>query len=145
MSALPTAKYRLKAIPVKFLPTTRLTELQQTTLKRVRTHRRLHTAGALLRKLRDGGGTLQLETVLQSDDAGLKTDTHIHRTGCPETHSYSRQGGQAAQRGRRPLQQMVLRELDTQTSKLRFSHHRQELSVDQRAVCREHKDCTLSH
>lgn len=90
MSALPTAKYRLKAIPVKFLPTTRLTELQQTTLKRVRTHRRLHTAGALLRKLRDGGGTLQLETVLQSDDAGVKTDTHIHRTGCPETHSYSR-------------------------------------------------------
>lgn len=90
MSALPTAKYRFKAIPVKFLSMTCFTELEQTILQCIRNHRRLHIAEALLRKHRDGGSTLQLETVLQSDDAGMKTDMHIHRTECPETHSYSR-------------------------------------------------------
>lgn len=100
MSALPTAKYRFKAIPVKFLSMTCFTELEQTILQCVRNHRRLHIAEALLRKHRDGGSTLQLETVLQSvmlawkqictsTEQSAQKHTVIHGTG-----------GQTTQRGK---------------------------------------------
>ena len=63
-------------------------------------------AKALLRKHRDGRIMLQLETVLQSDNTSIKTDTHVNRTE-QRAQKYTvihDTGGKTTQWERLPLQ-----------------------------------------